>query len=374
MNKIILDVQAGVLPVRVGPINRQQYAEDIASRLIVKFPADGSTFGIGSVVPTSNEGPYFESISPDDINGIGQNNGYQLLSWSSSSGSYNPLILSQQQLKYSLSITEPDHTKYLLWFQVDADNKLEGIFTWNRLNSEWENVIATDYFESFGDDGKGQVAWGNVTLKPNYIQTGVSSGDSGINIVPEFDYQRIWHTGISGEIIYNPVFGGWQTVGGVAGDLKFVTADNLGSPGDFNAGLFVTALGRNPGWAEAWDEKGRVIVAADNTEPWSSLTSAVKQSGSLFGQASVKLTGQQSGLPEHNHEIYGSFNTGTFTEGDGFLKNSHVAIGGEITNDNGFGRVNANGTPLILWEGNIDAVSDHNNIQPSIARFLLRKL
>lgn len=383
-NDILLDVQIGQLPIRTGLVPRQQYAEDIASRLIIRFPSDGSTFGIGSVLPTSDEGPFFQSVVPNPINGIGQENTFELLVWSSSLATYVPLNLGQSQLRYLVSTTQPtvdEIGKYLLWFKVDTQGAFENLYTFNRGTNAWESTLARlDYVNNLFSNvtevagvNKAQIDWVNVLNRPNNIITAGETGESGDALTPTFDYQRLWHTGINAEIIYVPSFGGWQVAGGTTGDLKFVTSLSLGTTGDFNAGTFFTALGRNPGWVAATDEEGRVLVAAAPTEDWNSLTADKKIAGSTFGTGAHTLTGAESGIAEHNHEVFARSDSGSSDKVEGFGGVTNVAVGGETDGTKTTITVNGDGQDIIVKEGDTDAVSAHNNIQPSIARFLLRK-
>ena len=384
-NNVLLDVQIGQLPIRTGATSKQLYAEDIASRLIIRFPSDGSTFGIGSVLPTSDEGPFFKSETPDQINGIGQASSFELYVWSDSVGEYRLANLQQTQLRYLVSSTQPtveENGKYLLWFKVDTQGSLDNVYTFNRGTNAWESALARlDYVNNLFSNvtevagvNKGQIDWDNVLNRPKNIITAGETGDSGSALTPAVDYQRLWHTGINAEIIYVPSFGGWQVAGGATGDLKFVTSLSLGTTGDFNAGTFLTALGRNPGWVAATDEEGRVLVAAAPTEDWNSLTADKKIAGSTFGTGAHTLTGAESGIAEHNHEVFARSDAGSSDQIEGFGGVTNIAVAGETDGTKTTIRVNGNNQDIIVKEGNTSATSAHNNVQPSIARFLLRKV
>lgn len=384
-NKILLDVQAGQLPTRAGDITRQQFFEDMASRLIVRFPTDGSTFGQGAVVPSSEQGPFFQSIVVDPINGIGQESSFRLLVWSSSLGTYVPLAVEQSQLRYWVGSDQPSASSYLVWFETNSQGELQNVKTYNRATASWVATLARlDYTRGLfadvvpvGGVDKGRIDWSNVLNRPNNIIVAGETGLSGNDIVREFNYQKIWHTGINAEIVFIPAIGGWSVTGGSTGDLKFVTAQQLGAISDFNLGQFFTALGRNPGWVPATDEEGRVLVAAAPSLDWSSLTALKIEPGSTFGAADHTLTAPQSGLVAHNHSLYGRSDAGSSDKVEGFgttASPGDVAIAGEVDGNKALIKVNADTTQLIGTEGDTTALEAHNNIQPSIARFLLRKV
>jgi hypothetical protein len=367
-NKINLEVQMGQLPARGAAYTRQQFADDLASRLIVRFPAQGTVFGIGNTVPTSDEGPYFESIVTDSINGNPTQNSYQLLVWSSSLGAYEPIWLTQDQLRYAVSQTAPDPQKVLVWLKVNSAGQLENIATYNRTTLQWVEAFYTKaqveaFFESI-NAGKGQVDWVNVLNKPNNLISAGATDLPGNALTPAFNYQRFWHVGIGGEIIYAVDKGQWVTVAGVTGDLKFVSGTSLGTVLDFNTGNFTTALGRNPGWVLATDEQGRFIAVADPSQVWNASTADRMDAGSLFGTREEVLDVTQ--IPAHQHGQV-NLRVNTSANGGGTIANSGLMVG-DVPGNN----VDSPNTPGSSTNPTGDGLA-HNNMPVAIARWLLRK-
>lgn len=355
-NQIPLTVNIGTLVPMPAGATPQQFADEIADKLLVYLPSDNSTFVIGGSAPTSDQGPWFR----EDIDSNG-NATYSLWVWSADAAAYVPLFLRSQQYRQWVGTTTPSQLDYDVWVKVDTDNKLLSILTYNSATNAWEDGFYNRpeldaFFEGNTAGGKKKVDWSSLVNVPANTTAPRTSNATGAALTPLYNYEILFHTGIGGNIIYVPEKGGWITVDGVTGDVREVKASTLGSTADFNLGLFSSALGSHPGWAQDTSSAGRVVVGADGSEVWNSTTTATKQPGSTFGNDEESLTIAQ--MPSHTHEA-NIFKNDT---GGGSQQNTAY-----LANDSG-----ASSATIITQSTGGGAV--HNNVQKSIAYYRLVKL
>lgn len=294
-NLIQLPVTIGTLPPAPAGQTRQEFAQQIADRLVVSFPSDSSTFTIGGSQPTSDVGPWFKQVL-DPKSG---NSGYELWVWSTDAATYKPLTLNQIQLRYYIGETSPDQTVYDIWVEVDSDGAPQGIYTYNYTTNAWQKYSYTtaeiDAFFEGEDSGKKQVDWDRILNKPNNANYAPRSVSGSTVPTPNYDWEQAYHTDLGQMIVYDPAFG-WKTLTGAIGDLKEVkTGLPIGTVADFVAGTLTTVLGRNPGWDLDSTSQGRVIVGADTTEVWDSTTALTKSPLQPYGADEVTLS--QANLP-----------------------------------------------------------------------------
>jgi len=354
-SEIPLTVQIGTLDPSASGETRQQFAEKIAERLIVTLPSTDSTFLIGGGTPTSDEGPWFKEVT-DPKSG---NSSYELWVWSPTAAAYIPLTLNQTQLRYFVGVAEPSSSVYDVWVRTNAAGKPLGISTYNTTTSAWESHSYTpdeiDAFFAGEASGKKQVDWDNVTGKPDEVST-IPRSISGA-LAPEdanYNWEQVYHRDAGCVVIYDPIAGQWKTLDGTIGDVKEVTAIVLGSTGDFAAGVFTSALGRNPGWQLDSASQGRVVVGANDVEAWDATTPLTKDPTSIYGSDEVYLAEEQ--LPDFTVDI---------------KRSDAINGGGSVSNGYMTGDV-ATGTDETLNSSNTEnnAVS---KVQKSIAYFRLRK-
>lgn len=359
-NLIPLPVQVGNLDDAPSGETRQQFAEELARKLLVQFPSEDSTFRIGGSEPTSDEGPWFKE-------GIDQNGDatYFLYIWGADSASYVPLTLEQQQLRYFVGATTPSEVKYDVWFEVSTDGRLLSIRTFDSNTNEWVNVYyRRDEIDSLFEptvDGKKQVAWPNVITKPDHVSNAPrASSEPGATLQPNYNFEIVYHTGIGQLIVFVPG-SNWITLDGGSGDTKTVKHTSLGSSGDFDSGNFGSALGRNPGWVWDTSSQGRSVVGAAPGETWNSLTAAEKTAGSSFGDDQHLLTADET-----RRELIQIRLTASTNGSNNADPVAQYAATGIMVGDTG-----ANTGNLSLQAAHTPDA--HNNVQKSIAYWRLVK-
>jgi len=287
----------------------QQFAEALVARLRITAPFGITTFLIGGSKPTSNGGPWLKD-------------GNQWWVWDDNAADYVPLDISASTSPvYVISETAPSVFDPPIWFQT--------------LGSRFLNV---------------HVAVNGVWVPLN---TG-GSGATGARPANPVDFQVFYDTDIEAAIWWER--GTWRTLSGVRGDVKFVTWPTS-----------VEALTRNPGWEilgtgeinnPAW--RGRVIGQAtkDGTLDLSlgaGVTTHLQ--GATFGEETHALTATENG--PHNHKI--SLETDGTTNGAFNYAKWESSI---------------NATPSHPDAENTSTSGDgtpHNNIQPTLALWTLRK-
>lgn len=357
-NLVQLPVSIGTLPPAAVGETRQEFAQKIADRLLVYLPSDNSTFVIGGSQPTSDEGPWFKEVL-DPKTG---NSGYELWVWSADAGTYKPLTLNQVQLRYYVGTAAPDQAIYDIWVEIDTDGAPLGIYTYNSTAGAWEKYAYTvteidDFFEGT-DSGKKQVDWERVVNKPANANN-LPRAVNGSSFTPNYDWEQVYHTDIGQLIVYDPGFG-WKTVTGGIGDLKEIKSGlPIGSAADFTSGTFSTILGRNPGWELDTASQGRVVVGANPSVTWNSLTALTKASGNIYGADEITLT--RAELPNFILDV-------------NIPRTNDTVGGGPVTN----GWMTGDAGPITnIYQLQSEAVGDgdpHNNIQQSIAYWRVVKV
>jgi len=231
--------------------NPQQYAEALVERLRVLFPTGIWTFQVQDTEPPTNQGPWIK--------------GNQLWLWNEAEKRYTPLDISPSW-QVAMSPTEPpDPAVTPLWVQFNPlGNFVTGFFIY--LGGVWMPI--------FG-------AKGTTDKRP---------------LTPP-DWYRYFDTDIQVELYFQA--GGWHTVSGSPGDIKFVKFPTLAE-----------ALKFNPGWQEfgavMGPARGRVFVPAHKdagTTPAASfppLTGiTARYATESLGEEGTKLKAAQ--LPPHKH-------------------------------------------------------------------------
>ena len=290
-NEVQLRTDIGTLAPKPNGETRQQFAEELVKRLLVYLPSTNATFNIGGSQPSSDEGPWFKEVT-DPKSG---DSSYELWVWSSTAATYVPLTLNQTQLRYYVGTAAPSQNTYDVWIKTDSAGAPLGVLTYDTADGAWEPVCYTpaevDAFFEGEDSGKKQVDWARILNAPasaSFVPRAVSGallvGDA------QYDWEQVYHTDIGQMVVYDPVNTIWKTLSGGVGDMKFVQSSILGTTGDFAAGTFGTALGRNPGWTVDSAAAGRHLVAADDTDLWDSTTPLNKDAGSTYGADQFILT------------------------------------------------------------------------------------
>lgn len=360
-NQIPLTVQVGNLPDAPSGETRQQYAEAVASRLLVTISSDNATFVIGGSQPTSDVGPWFR----EGVDGTG-NTTYFLYVWSADQATYVPLALEQEQLRYWVGGSAPDQLVYDVWFETNTDGRLLSVRTFDSNTNVWENVYYTrgevDGFFAGESAGKKQIEWDNVLNKPSGSTNPRASDLPGNDLVARFDYEIVYHTGVTRQVLWRPDIALWVTLDGGVNDTKEVLGNTVGTQGDFNNGVFNTVLGRNPGWDVDLDSQGKVVVGANPGVLWSPSAVTTIEAGSLFGASEHALTIDET--PRDATVL----RLGTATKG---FRGSSIAAQYDVTGLMVADVLETVASKTIQSATTADA---HTNIQPSIARWRLKKV
>lgn len=371
MNEIPLPVTVGTLSDASSGETRQQFANELAARLLVYLPSNQSVFKVGGSQPTSDEGPWFKEVT-DPKTG---NSGYELWVWSVDAATYKPLTLAQSQLRYFVGELAPDPLAYDLWVQTFSSGAPVTIYTYNTTNAVWDplcyRISQIDAFFAGEVSGKKQVDWTNVVNKPANVTnapravTGsvfnwAAAGDPpDIRTIPKpnYDWEQIYHTDCGQMLVYDSGSALWKTVDGAVGDLKEVRGSTLGISGDFIGGNFATILGRNPGWDLDIESAGSVVVGAAD-EVWDSTTTSKKTAFSIYGADETTLTTEN--LPDDNISIP-------------IKRSNAINGGGAFTNGYMFGDVSTgtNETQTAPRGGDGETFT---NVQKSIAYYRIRKV
>ncbi len=108
------------------PMNVQVFAQAIADRLSISGP-DGIIFpSTGSVLPTSDIGPFLL-------------NGLTWYVWDTISGSYIPEPLAPQSLKFVAQNATPSPTDYIFWIYLDLTGKAQDIRYYS--GGAWKSIF-----------------------------------------------------------------------------------------------------------------------------------------------------------------------------------------------------------------------------------------
>lgn len=131
-NSIPLTFRAAPLPegYKADP---EQFKNDIVARLYAESTEAISFFASGSIAPSSNVGPWL-------------NNGLTWYVWSDSLAMYIPQPIPQASLGYVAQETEPDHTIYTLWIELDGTGKAQSIqfYSAGAWHDIYEDAFATE--------------------------------------------------------------------------------------------------------------------------------------------------------------------------------------------------------------------------------------
>lgn len=290
----------------------QEFFNAILDRMRIVSAIGQTTFIIGDVKPSSNQGPWLKG-------------GTQWWVWDEDEADYVPLDISESFNLYVVQVDEPDGTDPdtpPFWIRITVDNRVSGIFYW--FNGSWQPLFA------FGV--------GTTAERP----------------VNPIDYEKYYDTDIECQIWWER--GQWRTVHGSVGDVKFVTWDTQAE-----------AILRNPGWELLgtgttsnvnWRGRALVQAAADKggTPVFSMSTAAgITQRAveDVFGEEEHTLTVDE--MPTHSHHY--TTNSSASKDGDGASAWNQPDSGTSTEFD-------------VDDEGGDDP---HNNVQPSLALFCLRK-
>lgn len=241
------NVVSGSVPQDFNPSNWQQVADTFASRLQISLNQAYALFNIGSVLPTSNQGPFLL-------------NGLQWYVWSNDLAEYIPMPLAQSQLMFFIGNAAPDPTIYKIWWQTDSNGNAVAPNWFNPklgVAGQWQPFgYSTGQVDAFfpGTDtvtGFKQVNFAQILNMPPFLASGTTVGNTAARPASPQNYQFYFDTDIGALLMYYG--GGWHTVSGSPGDVKFVKAATL-----------VAALAQNPGWVQNTDATDRVLIAAGN--------------------------------------------------------------------------------------------------------------
>lgn len=129
LNQLPLILEMGALPLNIQA-TPQQIADAMVRRMRIVSQQAFALFAAGSTEPPYNVGPWVDSSTTI---GIWKN-------WDPVTGRYQPMPLDSLSLRYILSNTEPDPTKYQLW--VKLSNAGEGLGVYTFYNGAWRDVYS----------------------------------------------------------------------------------------------------------------------------------------------------------------------------------------------------------------------------------------
>jgi hypothetical protein len=341
-NTAPLTVSVGTLPPGYAPDGWQALLEAFGARLVITGDTGINVFE-SSAAPTSDQGLWLNTV-----NGT-------LNYFDDTTGSYQPLVVPQERLKYILSTTAPDPAVYLLWFVQSSTTGYVTDIRSYQVSSGWQSIYytKTEIDNSFSGKtaGKYDVNWTNVTSKPVLYIAPDSSGNTAGRPAAPANNQMYFDSDINTMLIFNR--GAWRTLDGTPGDLKWVDrCFEAGSP------VAVPTIGQvltaNPGWEEASEYAGRFIICRDGTYAFNT----------TGGEATVVLT--EPNIPQHFHELQIRVNASI--NGGGSIATSGLMIGDTP------GANSTAGPPITDSKtGLTGSGSAHNNIPPYRAAYLLRK-
>lgn len=271
------NVTSGSMPQGFKPATWQQVADTMASRLQISLNRAYALFNIGSVLPTSNQGPFLL-------------NGLQWYVWSNDLARYILMPIDQSQLMFFIGQSAPDPAVYKIWWRTDSDGNAMVPYWFNPALTpspgQWQPFgYSTKQIDAFfpGTDtitGFKEVNWAQVLNAPALISSSPSSGTTAQRPTPSQSPALYFDTDINCLLIYYT--GSWHTVDGSPGDVKFVNATTLAA-----------ALLQNPGWAQNAAANKRVLIAADDTSGYTV--------GATGGSATATLA--QENLPSTVSDI-----------------------------------------------------------------------
>lgn len=297
----------------------QQFAEAMVERIRVLFPTGIWTFVISDTEPSSNQGPWLK-------------NGTQWYVWDEDLKQYVPLDISPSW-QIAISETTPDDPERTpIWLKYSG-TRVIGMYLY--LGNQWVGIT-------------------------------VNRGTSAQRPSNPSEYEEYFDTDINVDLIYYN--GMWRTKSGSPGDTKFVTYSTLAD-----------ALRYNPGWALASQVlsdasvNGRVLTAAHKDAGATPVATYPADSGMTsraardkFGAENVTLTTDQ--IPAHAHAAWPGAPIWKF----GGAKTGSPGTYADIV---GYPPGNAvSGPNVTVNTANAGGGEAHNNLQPSLALWLLAKL
>jgi hypothetical protein len=144
------------------PMNVQVHAEALAARLSLDVAGSLAFFSTGSVLPTSDQGPFL-------LNGI------TWYVWDAGTGTYVPEILSPLSYRQIAQITEPDPSQYTWWTVLDATGKATDLRYYS--GGAWKSIFENK-FSSYSDTTAMNVAIQSaVNLKYAFRADGTADQD-----------------------------------------------------------------------------------------------------------------------------------------------------------------------------------------------------
>lgn len=291
----------------------QEWYEAILQRIRIVAPYGFQTIVVGSLKPTSNQGPWLKD-------------GTKLYVWDEDEADYVPLDISDSAYPpYWVQSTEPDMTDAValtprLWFKTDAAlTKIDGVYFF--INGAWQGILG---------------ASGTTANRPS---------DPG-------NLQQYYDTDISCLLHWER--GQWRTVDGSRGDLKYVSWPTAEEALLYNPGWEVYGTGES----DNVTLRGRLLVQATRNAGGSPTTQlsvtggvAERQANANTGEEEHTLTVAE--MPAHAHD---SHNT------------SHVNTPGnpDVT-------ASEYGNYFLDPTGSAGGDQPHNNLPPVHAVWCLRK-
>lgn len=127
------NVSIGTLPPNFTG-SPQDFANAIASLLLVTPVEDWNSFLVGSSTPTANLGPWLKD-------------GQEWWVWSDSDAAYVPLSLDDLSLRRYIGETAPNAADYDVWIQTDSGGVPQAIKIYvNAPTNDWVDVYAANYY------------------------------------------------------------------------------------------------------------------------------------------------------------------------------------------------------------------------------------
>ena len=307
-NILPLTIRPGALPPN-AKYTPQQFLDQLATALQIESQQEFALFVAGAIQPAYNAGPFL-------LNGI------TWRVWRDSTGAYGPLVLEQESLKYILSQSAPDQTKYDVWIKLDGAGKGQGIYRYQA--GAWRDV----YEDVFYSKAQVDAAIAGALPVGTILPYAGASAPTGYLLCNNQAVSRTTYAALF--TVIGTTYGG--------GDL--VTTFNVP------------------------DMRGRTLVGvgtgdASDATAWSR--------GQKRGNERVALTIAE--LPAHSHQVRGH-NGGN---GDCFGLSSTAGTGfagrGTVS-DTALFSVNTSGEKFVIDTGSGTA---HQNLQPSLgANFIIK--
>lgn len=305
----------------------QAWYEAILERIRIVAPFGFSTIVVGSLKPTSNQGPWLKD-------------GTKWYVWSDDAADYIPLDLTDSETPpYWVQESDPAGTpdsdgNYLtpdlggpeggpldggplLWFRLNESNTgVNGVFIF--LNGRWQGLLRNT---------------GTTDNRP----------ENPANLEEFYDET------ISTMIIWER--GQWRTVDGARGDLKYVSWPTAEEAIQYNPGWEIYGTGES----ESAGLRGRFLVMATKN-PGGGATTQLTTIGGVGEKEATALVGEEEHtltvdeIPSHTHTVKAS------TDGNG-----------------GGGGFSGIAFPSDLTTSGAGGDQPHNNVPPAQACWLLRK-